>query len=39
MKRFIAGMLLALALLTSSLVVTQYDMVRTAYAEDGGGSD
>ena len=39
MKRFVASMLLAIALLTSGLVVTQYDMVGTAYADDGAGSD
>jgi hypothetical protein len=37
MKRFVASVLLALALLTSGLVVTQYGMVGTAYAEDGDG--
>ena len=37
MKRFMASVLLAIALLTSSVVVTQYSMVGTAYAEDGGG--
>ena len=39
MKRFIASTLLAIALLTAGLVVTRYDMVRTACAEEGGGSD
>jgi hypothetical protein len=39
MKRFIASVLLAVALLTSGLAVTQYDMVGTAYADGGGGSD
>ena len=38
MKRFIASMLLAVALLTSGLVVTQHSMVGTAYADgDDGG--
>ena len=39
MKRFIVSTLLALALLTAGLVGMQHDMVSTAYAEDGGGSD
>ena len=39
MKRFMASVVLAIALLTSSVVVTQYSMVGTAYAEDAGGSD
>jgi hypothetical protein len=33
MKRLIATVLLAIALLTSGLVVTQYSMVGTAYAD------
>ena len=37
MKRLIASVLLAIALLTSGVVVTQYSMVGTAYADDGGG--
>ena len=37
MKRFIASVLLAIALLTSGVVVTQYGMVGTACADDGGG--
>ena len=38
MKRFVASVLIAIALLTSGVVVTQYGMVGTAYAEgDGGG--
>ena len=37
MKRLIASVLLAIALLTSGLVVTQYSMVGTAYADDGAG--
>ena len=36
MKRFIASVLLAIALLTSGVVVTQYSMVGTAYADDSG---
>ena len=35
MKRFIASVVLAIALLTSGVVVTQYSMVVTAYADDG----
>ena len=37
MKRFVASVLLAIALLTSGVVVTQYSMVGTAQADDGGG--
>ena len=37
MKRFVASVLLAIALLTSGVVVTQSSMVGTAYADDGGG--
>ena len=38
MKRFMVSVVLAIALLTSSVVVTQYSMVGTAYAEgDSGG--
>jgi hypothetical protein len=37
MKRLIASVLLAIALLTSGVVVTQYSMVGTAYADDGDG--
>ena len=37
MKRLIASVLLAIALLTSGLVVTQYSMVGTAYADGGAG--
>lgn len=37
MKRVIASVLLALALLMSGTVVTQYGTVGTAYAEGGGG--
>lgn len=36
MKRLIATVLIAIALLTSSVVVTQYSMVGTASADDGG---
>ena len=38
MKRLIASVFLALALLTSGVVVTQYSMVGIAYADDGGGN-
>lgn len=38
MKRLIASVVLAIALLTSGVVVTQYSMVGTAYADgDDGG--
>ena len=37
MKRIITSLLLALALLTSGVLVTQYDMVGTAYADGDGG--
>jgi hypothetical protein len=37
MKRIIASVLLAVALLTSGVVVTQYNMVGTAYADEDGG--
>ena len=37
MKRLIASVLLAIALLTSGVVVTQYSMVGTAYADDAPG--
>ena len=37
MKRLIASVLIAIVLLTSDLVVTQYGMVGTAYAEGGCG--
>ena len=40
MKRFIASLVLAVAMLTSGVVVvSQYSMVGTAYADDGGGGD
>jgi hypothetical protein len=37
MKRLIASVLLAMALLTSGLVVMQDTMVGTVYADSGGG--
>ena len=37
MKRIITSVLLALALLASGVLVTQYDMVGTAYADGDGG--
>jgi hypothetical protein len=37
MKRIIASVLLAVALLTSGVVITQYSMVGTAYADADGG--
>lgn len=37
MKRVIATILLAIALLTSGTVVTQYGAVGTAHAAGGGG--
>jgi len=37
MKRMIVSVLIAIALLTSGVVVTQYGMVGTAYADEGGG--
>ena len=36
MKRLIASVVLAIALLTSGAVVTQFSLVGTAYADDGG---
>ena len=36
MKRLIASVVLAIALLTSGAVMTQPGLVGTAYAEDGG---
>jgi len=36
MKRFIASVVLAIALLTSGAVVSQFSMVGAAYADDGG---
>jgi len=35
MKRFIASVVLAIALLTSGVAVTQYSMVGTVYANGG----
>jgi hypothetical protein len=37
MKRLIASVVVAIALLTSGVVVTQSTLVGTAYACDGGG--
>jgi hypothetical protein len=37
MKRLIASVVLAIVLLTSGMVATQYRLVGTAYADDGGG--
>ena len=37
MKRLIASVVLAIALLTSGAVVTQHSMVGTAYANGGAG--
>ena len=37
MKRLIASVVLAIALLTSGAVGTQSSLVGTAYASDGGG--
>ena len=37
MKRFIATVVLAVALLTSGMVVTQFSMVGTAYADGDSG--
>jgi len=37
MKRLILSVVLSIALLTSSMVVTQSSLVGTAYADDGGG--
>ena len=39
MKRLVASIVLAIALLTSGAVVTQSSLVGTAYAEAGGGSE
>ena len=39
MKRLITSLVLAIALLTSGVAVSQYSMVGTAYADDGGGGD
>ena len=37
MKRLVAAIVLAIALLTSGAVVTHSSLVGTAYANDGGG--
>jgi len=37
MKRLIASVVLAIALLTSGVVVSQYSMIGTAYADDAAG--
>ena len=37
MRRMITSVLIVVALLTSGVVVTQYGMVGTAYADGGGG--
>lgn len=37
MKRFIASIMLAIALLTAGVLVTQFDMLGTAYADGDGG--
>jgi hypothetical protein len=39
MKRFIASVVLAIALLTSGAVVTLYGLGGTAYAADSGGGE
>jgi len=39
MKRLVASVILAVALLASGVVVTQSGLVGIAYADDGGGSD
>jgi hypothetical protein len=39
MKKVITSVLLVIALLTSGVVVTQYGMVGTAHADEGGGGD
>lgn len=39
MKRLIASVVLAIALLTSGAVVTQYSVVGTAYADGSDGGD
>ena len=36
MKRLVASVILAIALLTSGVAVTQSGLVGTAYADDGG---
>ena len=37
MKRLIVSLLLAVALLTSGVLVSQFDMLGTAYADGDGG--
>ena len=39
MKRLIANVVLAIALLTSGAVVIQSSLVGTVYADDGGGAE
>jgi hypothetical protein len=39
MKRWIASVVLAIALLTSGAVITQSGLVSTAYADSGAGGD
>ena len=39
MRQFMTSVVLAIALLTSSVVVTQYSMVGTAHADGDAGSD
>jgi len=39
MKQLIVSALLAIALLTSGMMVTPYSMVGTAYADGGEGSE
>ena len=39
MKRFMASVVLAIVLLTSGVVVTQYNMVGTAYADGDSGAE
>jgi hypothetical protein len=38
MKRIIASVLLAIALMTSGVIVSQHSMVGTAYADGDGGA-
>ena len=37
MKRLIVSIMIAVALLTSGVLVSQFDMLGTAYAEGDGG--
>ena len=39
MKRLMASVVLAIALLISGVVVTQYSIVGTAYADSDGGAE